>query len=118
MYYLTNAFSVNMLTNEHAHTVEFHPISLDVAKMMLAEGFTSAIGHPATAAVLTTQLGIDVPFRRQSIDFPRAGEMMVAQATIPRLAEGQILSEEEMQQIPIQFWYLRSDSDSPEDPGF
>ncbi len=107
---LANAFSINMLNASFEHQISFTSMSLEEARSYLQEnGFTSSIGHSATAQVLSTQLDLDVPFNRSTVSLPHGEVMIVAQATMPRLAEGQILSTEEMCEIPVQFWFLNSE---------
>lgn len=109
---LANAFSINMLNPSFAHRLDFTPMTLEEARSYLLEnGFTSSIGHPATAQVLSIQLGLEVPFNRSTVNLPPGYMMIVAQATMPRLAEGQVLSIEEMQDIPVQFWMIDSHED-------
>ena len=113
---LTNAFSVNMLTatnydDELVPThVMFQPLTEDEAKEWLSGGIDSAIGHPATAEILTARLGMPVKCNRQNVSIGRGGSMIVAQLTVPRLGEGEVLSAEQVAQLPIQFWYVTSES--------
>jgi hypothetical protein len=103
-----------MLDNSSSHRVSFTPISVEKAKALFWDGVQSAVGHEVTAQVISTQLGIEVPFNRTSVALGCGNSMIVAQATMPRLAEGQVLSHEEMLAVPITYWYLNSDEDVEE----
>lgn len=108
MIILANAFSINMLVDDC--TVHFERI--DQAKVLdrlTSEPWQSSIGHPATAAVLSSQLGIEVPCNRSTVSLNPFLVMIVAQVTMPRMAEGQVLSEEEMKRVPIAFWEVLMD---------
>lgn len=86
--YLLNAFSLNMLDSFPA-SVEVSEISLSDAKALLADGFTSAVGHADTAAVLSSQLGVDVPFNRISLNLSSGNQAVIGQYIGPRLKEGE-----------------------------
>lgn len=89
--YLGNAFSVQMLTelSEGWIPVTFQEISLDEAKEILADGFTSAIGHADTAQVVSNLLGTDVPANRISVELKELNDIIIiAQVMGGRLPEG------------------------------
>lgn len=95
MLYLTNAFSINMITSHptsHQSTLEFTPISLGTAIIILKANSSSvinAIGHPATAAIVADQLQLPLPpAERATILFTEKDVLLVAQYTGPRLPEG------------------------------
>jgi hypothetical protein len=71
------------------------PIDLERVKSLLELGFESAIGHQSTAEILTNLLGIEVPFNRTTIKLYSGDVLIVFQLGI-RLAEGQVLSKEEV----------------------
>jgi len=108
---IASAFSLNMLDNTSTHHISFSPLTPEQVKSMFWNGVQSAVGHEATAQVISAQLGIEVPFNRVSVGLGQGNSMIVAQATMPRLAEGQVLSHEEMMNVPITYWYLNSDED-------
>ncbi len=97
--YLSNAFSLNMLSfnpNVPAPVRLFvSPISLNQVKSLLELGFESAVGHQSTAEILTKLLGIEVPANRTAIKLQSGDILIVFQLGI-RLAEGQVLSREEV----------------------
>jgi len=95
--YITNAFSLSMLGQlpQQGRTVMVRPITLEEAKSLLQGGFESAVGHPSTAQVLSTLLGLPVEANRVAITLSPGDRVVVFQLGI-RLQEGQILSEEEV----------------------
>lgn len=90
---LLNAFSINMLP-AGSNKVTFADVTLTEAKALVANGFTSAVGHADTAAVFADVLGVDVPCNRTSISIPERGICvsawiaLVGQYSGPRLEEG------------------------------
>jgi hypothetical protein len=70
-----------------------------------AEPFTSAIGHAATAAVLSEQLGIDVPLNRIQIAMDVADKAIVFRLR-DRLPENAVLSKAELLTLPSEFGLL------------
>lgn len=86
MIILTNAFSINMLCGNS--DVSFRQITKEEAREVLANGFTSAIGHNDTANVVATELGIDVVPNRVSVKMGYDTTLIVAQYTGSRLPEG------------------------------
>jgi hypothetical protein len=98
--YLVNAFSLNMLgaLPPAGLTVKVRPLTLEEAKEALSSSFTSAVGHESTAAVLTTLLGLPVEARRAAITLSPGDRVVVFQLAV-RLAEGQILTAQEVQAL-------------------
>jgi len=84
--YLSNAFSIQMLDGDV--TVSFARISAEEAREILSYGFTSAIGHPDTANVVSGILRIPVPVNRISVKLGNDDRLIVAQYVGPRLPEG------------------------------
>jgi hypothetical protein len=99
MLYIANAFSLNMLGQplpQQGLTLRVRPISLEEVKGVLqSTPFISAVGHPSTAAVMSALLGVEVPPNRVSITLSPGDRLIVFQLAV-RLAEGQILSQEEV----------------------
>jgi hypothetical protein len=96
--YLANAFSISMISPlpPEGRTVKVRPVSLEEAKALLQEGeWTSAVGHPSTAQVMSTLLGVEVPPNRVAIRLGPGDRVLVFQLSV-RLAEGQVLSQEEV----------------------
>ena len=91
--FLLNAFSINMLPAGSA-SVRFTDLSLADARLHVALGFDSAVGHADTAAVFSEVLGVAVPCNRASVSIPTrayglpAWAALVGQYSGPRLPEG------------------------------
>ena len=97
---LCNAFSVQMLSglSDWGTPVTFTLLSLDKAKEILSNGFTSAIGHEDTARVVSNLLGIDVPTNRVSISLESDEDtLIIAQVMGGRLPEGSTTIPEGME---------------------
>jgi len=86
---LANAFSLNMLSSGFRGTIRVEEISLEEARELLREGFTSAIGHKDTAVLLEGLLGVPVPFNRVNVALEKGTRLIVAQYRGPRLEESQ-----------------------------
>ena len=96
--YVSNAFSLNMILPlpPQGRTVRVRPVSLEEVKSILQEGeYVSAVGHPSTAEVMSTLLGVEIPPNRVTITLGPGDRVLVFQLAV-RLAEGQILSQEEV----------------------
>jgi len=102
MVYLSNAFSLGMLSGNNVLTVT--ELSNDQAISLLKDGFQSAVGHQATADFIKNLTGIDIPVNRVSLAL-KNGDMLLVLQLQGRLPEGKVLSEDEMKQIPYK-WYL------------
>ena len=100
--YISNAFSLSMLSAPT--TVKVLEVSSDNVKDILKDGFTSAIGHEATAQIISTQLSIQMPVNRISIKLT-SGDVLVVFQLLSRLPEGKILGVDEMKGIPSK-WYV------------
>jgi hypothetical protein len=100
--YLANAFSLSMLTPPA--TVKVLEVRPEDVKDILRDSFVSAIGHESTAKVISTQLGVQVPTDRISIQL-KTGDVLVVFQLLVRLPEGKILSEDEMKQVQAK-WYF------------
>ncbi len=87
--YISNAFSINMLSTGEQQTLRFLPLTLPTATAIATNGVQSIIGHADTATVISNQLGIDLPENRVSItlDFSQ-DQLLVAQYIGPRLPIG------------------------------
>ena len=98
-----------MLKNPSEATIYVTEIDIEQVKELLANGFTSAIGHEATAAMLSQLLGMQVPVNRISIKVEYGDDIIVFQL-LQRLPEGKILTVEELQQLIQQgqakFYYV------------
>lgn len=90
---ILNAFSPGMLP-VGVTTVTFSDITVDMARALIEPGYTSAVGHADTAALLSDQLGVQVPANRVSVSIPARGYGvapwcgLIGQYSGPRLPEG------------------------------
>ena len=86
---------------------DFKKISQEVlrAQLLLSGGFTSAIGHQGTADLLSKILGIPVPMNRVAIRMAEGDEAIVFRLK-NRLAEGTVLTEEQLSQLDYEFGIL------------
>jgi hypothetical protein len=88
MLYVTNAFSLNMLS-ETPVSVDVMEIRAETARNMLdACEFRSAVGHADTAALFSAILGQHVPAERTTVQLTRNDWLLVGQYSGPRLPEG------------------------------
>jgi len=86
--------------------VKLKKISLEEAKEILKNQFISAVGHEGTARMLSELLGIEVPTNRITI-FMEPGDIAVHFFLKERVAEGKILSKEELARLP--YWLVLSE---------
>jgi hypothetical protein len=100
--YLSNAFSLSMINAPI--TIKVLEAGIDNVKDIISDGFVSAVGHDATAKIISTQLGVQVPTNRISIQL-NTGDVLVVFQLLVRLPEGKILSEDEMKQVQAK-WYF------------
>ena len=99
--YVTNSFSINMLDRKNQH-IHFIPCSLESAMAHLdSENVVSAIGHPDTARIVSSILGIDLPASRINVKMGNNDMVLVAQYAGPRLPEG---AKELPEGATIEFW--------------
>jgi len=104
--YLTNAFSLSMLTESDVvvHVQEITPEQLK--QELTASTFVSAVGHESTADILSKILGIHIPINRQAIRFKENDTVYVYQL-LQRLPEGVILNREEITQINFKIYKVK-----------
>jgi hypothetical protein len=86
--------------------VRLRRISVEEARAILAGGFISAVGHEATAKLLSQLLGIQIPANRQTI-FMKPGDRCIHFFLKMRLPEGVVLGEEELRRL--EFWLVVSE---------
>lgn len=92
--YICNTFTLGMLKNREG-AFRYRRISLEEAIGYLKEDFESAVGHQATAELLSELLGFEIPVRRVQISLEQGDILIVAQLGV-RLEEGKILSKDEL----------------------
>ena len=80
-------------------------LSIEQARDLLSNGFISAIGHTASAALLTQLLAIEIPVNRISITM-QIGDKALILRLLQRLPEGSVLTEQEMMNTPFELALL------------
>ena len=108
--YLANAFSLSMLSSEAfkregSAIIIVTKIDIDEVKRLLRHGFVSAVGHEATATLLSQLLGFEVRANRIQVSLGTDDKLIVFQL-MGRLPEGRVLSEEELKTLPYQFFLV------------
>ncbi|MDI9459380.1 YddF family protein [Candidatus Darwinibacter acetoxidans] len=78
----------------------------DAKRLVNTYGWVSAVGHEASAQVLSHVLGIDVPMNRIQYE-QQVGQKAIALKLNLRPPEGQVLSVEEMLEIGFSLWLLQ-----------
>lgn len=104
---IANAFSVNML--DRYAKLFFNQVSVEEAKREVQEAaregrLYSIVGHEGTAKLLSKLFEVEIPVNRENFKLTNDDDLLLV-AVIPfRLAEGQVLSEEQIKQL--SFWYV------------
>ena len=83
----------------------FRKSSLPEVKELLSQGFTSAIGHEATAALMSHLTKVQIPVNRVAIKM-QLGDKAIVFRMLTRLPEGKVLTQEELSQVPYEFGIL------------
>ena len=89
MLYLTNAFSLNMISNDGV--ADIRQISVDIVQDYLCFPFVNAIGHADTDVVVRKVIFGDdsgTPGQRMNVSLVNGDMCIVAQYCGPRLPEG------------------------------
>lgn len=81
------------------------PLTVTEARARIAGGFTSAIGHAASAAFLSRLLGVEVLPDRIAITMQSNDAALVLWVD-ERIAEGRLLNEDEIANIPHELGWL------------
>jgi hypothetical protein len=85
---------------------DFSPMSIDEAKAFANEAdFVSAVGHQATADLLTQILGTDVPCLRQAVTLEKGDKALVFRL-MRRLPEGVVLGAKDLAAEDFSFGML------------
>jgi hypothetical protein len=102
--YLLNALIVPIDFEKHPQvTIRIRKATVeDVRQLLLSRGFISAIGHQATATLLSQLLGIEVSFNRVTVK-AEPGDILIHFVLRERIPEGKILTLEELQRLPFDF---------------
>ena len=108
MLYVLNTLIVPINFSEYPSiTVTFKRVTVTEAKQLVAsQPFVSAVGHEATAKVLSQLLGVNIPFNRVTV-FMQPGDRAIHFFLKTRIPEGKILSEDELRSL--DFWLVLSE---------
>jgi predicted nucleotidyltransferase len=113
MLYILNTATLPLKEGEK-YIIKASQISIEQAREMLEkEYYTSAIGHEATAKLLSNILGQEIPFNRIQITL-QPKDRLLAFLLKKRLPEGTVIKTvEELEQIGYTFWmfYIYSSDD-------
>lgn len=106
MLIISNAFSISMLSD--SEELMFEKCELREIKNLIEDcdlTFHSIIGHEGTATVFSQILGIELPANREFYKLQEK-DVLVVGSLNARLPEGKVLSEEELKEVPIQWWIV------------
>lgn len=81
------------------------PLDAAAGRAVLADGFTSAVGHAGAAQFLGAFLGVEVPVNRVSIAM-QPGDRALVLRLLQRLPEGATLTREQMEAFPFELGLL------------
>ena len=81
------------------------PLTIEQAREILADNFISAIGHAASADLLTRLLTMDIPVNRIHVKM-KAGDNALILRLLERLPEGKVLNDQEIMQVPFELALL------------
>ena len=103
MLFVLNSLIVPINFQKHPQIfVRFKKITVEEAKGILkSETFTSAVGHAATAEILSTILETPIPVNRTQV-FLEPGDKALHFVLPVRLMEGQVLTKDELMKLPFQ----------------
>ncbi|MDD2761212.1 MAG: DUF1874 domain-containing protein [Methylomonas sp.] len=82
------------------------PLTIDNARSMLEAEFVSAIGHDASAKVLSQILNITIPVNRIPIKMLPRDEGLILRL-LQRLPEGKVLDETELKSLDFELGLLK-----------
>jgi len=107
MLYILNSVTLPLKEGEK-YVIIARQISIEEAKQILEkEYFVSAVGHKATAELLTSVLGVEIPYNRIQITL-QPGDKVLAFLLKKRLEEGQVIKTvEELNAIGYTLWLFR-----------
>jgi len=99
MLYILNTATLPLKEGEK-YIIKARQVSVQqVREMLEKEYYTSAIGHQATAQLLTNILGQEIPFNRIQIQL-QPGDRLLAFLLKKRLEEGRVIKTvEELEEI-------------------
>ena len=103
MRYLTNAFSVKMLSNllryDWDTNVSFRFLTPEEFKNELLTYFVNAIGHQGTVDFLNKAFGLNLTVSRQSITVSHGDVILIVMPWVDRLPSGTELNGDKMMEL-------------------
>lgn len=104
MLYILNSAILPLKEGEE-YLIKAKEIKIEEARELVKkEPFTSAIGHQATAELLTNVLGVNVPMNRIAIRVTH-GDKILAFMLKQRLPEGVVITKiEDLEKIGYELW--------------
>lgn len=89
--------------------VHFKQVPLSYVRELLKKGnIISAVGHQATADLLSSLLGMKIPMQRRMIKIKKEQDVIIVFSLTKRLSEGKIISsEEEIKTMGYKFVEVR-----------
>ena len=103
MKYLTNAFSVKMLSGllryDWDTNVSFRFLTPEQFKTELMTYFVNAVGHAGTIEFLNKAFGLNLTVSRQSITVNRGDEIIIVMPWVDRLPQGTELTGDVMMEL-------------------
>lgn len=93
------------ILTEYGEYIFSGPLKISDAVGLLCEGFESAVGHQATADLLSIILNVSVPPQRKAIQM-QAGDSALVFRLLKRIPEGVVLNEEELKLLPYELAQL------------
>jgi Domain of unknown function (DUF1874) len=80
----------------------------EAASLVKTTGFESFVGHQSAADILSTLLGVEVPFSREPFDHG-VGRIALCLKLRGRAPEGVILDREQVEQVGYDLFLLQRD---------
>lgn len=100
-------FNTTIIPTTHSDTlIRMQKIPLEMAQSITEmNDFISAIGHDATAIIISRLLKQEIKPNRLNTDL-QPGDEVIAFKLKERLPEGKILSEQELENLPYDFYWV------------
>jgi len=107
MLYVFNAKIVPIALNYESALIEYRKLTIEEAKALIREKkFISAVGHTATAELLSKLLDIEIPTNRITVEL-HPGDEALCFGLRTRVQEGKVLSKEELEKLEYDLVYYR-----------
>ena len=111
MLYVLNSSTLPLKSGEE-YIIKAKELTIEEARELLKNNnFVSAVGHEATAKLLSNVLGVEIKYNRIQIQLT-AGDKLISIILKKRLEEGKVIKTvEELNQIGYSIWYFEVTSD-------